>query len=122
VLFSLVNPNHGASPEDAVLAAPPLPVKRCLASSLHTVAHILGPVLTISDILPIYRQHFLLDTDDSVRLNVIRNFPWMFALLPTTPLRSRVFGIMEGHCQGRRLVGRTQEVCDESHAAQLAPA
>ena len=29
---------------------PPLPVKRCLASSFDTVAHILGPEIAVADI------------------------------------------------------------------------
>lgn len=79
-LASLLNPNHGT--EVAEPAIPPLPVKRCLASSLHTVAHILGPELAATDVMPIFRDHFLRDTDESVRLNVIRNFPTLLGLLP----------------------------------------
>ncbi|CAB9500227.1 protein phosphatase 4 regulatory subunit 1 [Seminavis robusta] len=60
---------------------PPLPVKRCLASSLHTVAHILGPDLASKDIMPIFKEFFLRDPDDSVRLNVFRNFPSLLSLL-----------------------------------------
>ena len=66
---------------DAPPPPPPLPVKRCLASSLHTVAHILGPDLASSDIMPIFRDYFLRDSDDSVRLNVFRNFPSLISLL-----------------------------------------
>ena len=79
--MTLINPNHDKA-EGSEVAPPPLPVKRCLASSLHTVAHILGPDLAVSDVLPIFKQHFLSDTDDSVRLNVIRNFPLLLSLLP----------------------------------------
>jgi len=79
--MTLVNPNYGAA--DDTIAPPPLPVKRCLASSLHTVAHILGHVLALSDIMPVFRDHFFRDPDDSVRLNVIRNFSWLLCLLPT---------------------------------------
>lgn len=66
---------------DAPPPPPPLPVKRCLASSLHTVANILGPELASSDIMPIFKDYFLRDSDDSVRLNVFRNFPSLLALL-----------------------------------------
>lgn len=66
---------------DAAPPPPPLPVKRCLASSLHTVAHILGPELASSDIMPIFKDYFLRDSDDSVRLNVFRNFPSLISLL-----------------------------------------
>ena len=68
------NPNAPPPP-------PPLPVKRCLASSLHTVAHILGPELASADIMPIFKEYFLRDADDSVRLNVFRNFPSLISLL-----------------------------------------
>lgn len=68
--------------EDAPPPPPPLPVKRCLASSLHTVGHILGSELASSDIMPIFRDYFLRDSDDSVRLNVFRNFPSLLSLLP----------------------------------------
>ena len=77
---SLLNPNHGLENKSDA-AAPPLPVKRCLASSLHTVAHILGPEIAALDIMPIFRENFLRDTDESVRLNMIRNFPTLLTLL-----------------------------------------
>jgi hypothetical protein len=77
---TLLNPNF-RSEEKVEPLAPPLPVKRCLASSLHTVAHILGPEIAASDIMPIFRDHFLNDTDESVRLNMIRNFPTLASLL-----------------------------------------
>jgi len=84
---TLLNPNYG-SKEKTGPTAPPLPVKRCLASSLHTVAHILGPEITTNDIMPIFRDHFLKDTDESVRLNMIRNFPTLVSLLEP-PLRNQ---------------------------------
>ena len=68
----------------------PLPVKRCLASSFHTVCHVLGQqVLKGSsedksskiDLLSIFENHFLRDTDDTVRLNVIRNLTSFLSLL-----------------------------------------
>jgi len=71
----------GDADPDAPPPPPPLPVKRCLASSLHTVAHILGPDLASSDIMPIFKDYFLRDADDSVRLNVFRNFPSLLSLL-----------------------------------------
>ena len=120
--LSLVNPNHGATSEDAVLASPPLPVKRCLASSLHTLAYILGPALTVSDLLPVYRQHFAFDTDESVRLNVIRNFPLLFSLLPSTAFKAEFLALWKDIVKGRRLAGCSQKVGDEPYASQLAPA
>lgn len=68
----------------------PLPVKRCLASSFHSVCHMLGKECLRSnsedkanrrDLLTIFETHFLKDTDDTVRLNVIRNLISFLALL-----------------------------------------
>eukprot|EP00934_Nitzschia_sp_Nitz4_P006437 Nitzschia sp. Nitz4//scaffold31_size150131//86496//89386//NITZ4_002837-RA/size150131-augustus-gene-0.19-mRNA-1//-1//CDS//3329547686//6427//frame0 len=84
---ALLNPNYGST-DTKEPGVPPLPVKRCLASSLHTVAHILGPAITASDIMPIFRDNFMRDTDESVRLNMIRNFPTLLSLLPSE-LRSQ---------------------------------
>ena len=81
--ITLLNPNFGRDDTNEP-AVPPLPVKRCLASSLHTVAHILGSDVTAADIMPIFRDHFLRDTDESVRLNMIRNFPTLLSLLPAS--------------------------------------
>jgi serine/threonine-protein phosphatase 4 regulatory subunit 1 len=87
--FSLLNSNYakgggedGQDEEEA--PEPPLPVKRCLASSLHTVAWVLGAEATSADILPVFLEYFLNDGDESVRLNVIRNFPYILELLPAT--------------------------------------
>jgi len=79
--LTLINPNHGTGEETSI--PPPLPVKRCLASSLHTVAHILGSSTSLTDIMPVFVEHFFRDTDDSVRLNVLKNFSWLLSLLPT---------------------------------------
>lgn len=68
----------------------PLPVKRCLASSFHSLCHMLGPYSLKAtseikakkrDLLSIFEMQFLRDTDDTVRLNVIRNLPSFLALL-----------------------------------------
>ena len=94
-LITLLNPSHGSPPPPAgegegeaaaaaAATAPPLPVKRCLASSLHTIAHVLGPEVAARDIMPIFSEHFLRDTDESVRLNMIRNFPTLVSLLPVS--------------------------------------
>lgn len=80
--FTLINPSYGSEAGAESPSLPPLPVKRCLSSSLHTVAHMLGPKLALEDIMPAFREFFFRDTDDSVRLNVIRNFPWLMSLLP----------------------------------------
>lgn len=82
--LTLLNPGLGITDDAGKdIPPPPLPVKRCLASSLHTVAQILGPTIALEDIVPIFREHFMRDTDDSVRINVIRIFPWLFSSLPT---------------------------------------
>eukprot|EP00555_Chaetoceros_dichaeta_P001685 CAMPEP_0198277726 /NCGR_PEP_ID=MMETSP1447-20131203/66000_1 /TAXON_ID=420782 /ORGANISM="Chaetoceros dichaeta, Strain CCMP1751" /LENGTH=1037 /DNA_ID=CAMNT_0043972769 /DNA_START=143 /DNA_END=3256 /DNA_ORIENTATION=+ len=68
----------------------PLPVKRCLASSFHSVCHMLGTQGIRSnsedktnrrDLFTIFETHFLKDTDDTVRLNVIRNLISFLTLL-----------------------------------------
>ena len=68
----------------------PLPVKRCLASSFHTICSMLGPSAMKAsaeeegkkqDLLTIFEVHFLRDADDTVRLNVIRNLPSFLSLL-----------------------------------------
>lgn len=79
---TLLNPRYPEDPpssDDEDDCEPPLPVKRCLASSLHTVAHILGS--DIDDIVGIVRTSFLTDPDDSVRLSTLRNFPAVLKLL-----------------------------------------
>jgi serine/threonine-protein phosphatase 4 regulatory subunit 1 len=98
--LTLVNPPS----KDDQPVTPPLPVKRCLASSIHTVAHVLGGDLTVKDVLPVFRQHFLLDTDDSVRLNVIRNFPWLISLLPPD-LRNEYLSLWKDIVKGEDLLG-----------------
>jgi hypothetical protein len=100
---TLLNPNYG-SKENTDPAAPPLPVKRCLASSLHTVAHILGPNVTAQDIMPIYRDYFLSDTDESVRLNMIRNFPTLVSLLDD-PTRKQYITLWCETVSGEEVLG-----------------
>ena len=78
--LTLLNPSYGST-DTKEPGIPPLPVKRCLASSLHTVAQILGPKITAADIMPAFCDNFLQDTDESVRLNMVRNFPTLLSLL-----------------------------------------
>mmetsp|Transcript_14014 Transcript_14014/g.35243 ORF Transcript_14014/g.35243 Transcript_14014/m.35243 type:complete len:928 (+) Transcript_14014:124-2907(+) len=99
----LLDPNY-LYEDDAGPIAPPLPVKRCLASSLHTVAHILGPEITEKDIMPIFREHFLKDTDESVRLNMIRNFPTLVSLLEP-PLRNQYILLWCETIRGEEVLG-----------------
>lgn len=76
--------------QDANAVFVPLPVKRCLASSFHTICNMLGPTalkasseekVNKHDLLTIFEIHFLRDADDTVRLNVIRNLPSFLSLL-----------------------------------------
>ena len=83
---------QGPKPATATTTTePPLPVKRCLASSLHTVAHVLGPEIAVNDILPVFTDYFLHDSDEAVRLNIIRGFPTFLGILPTVQHRSDLF-------------------------------
>ena len=101
---TLLDPNYLSKDKNAGSIAPPLPVKRCLASSLHTVAHILGPEITAKDIMPIFRDHFLKDTDESVRLNMIRNFPTLASLLES-PLREQYIMLWCETIRGEEVLG-----------------
>jgi hypothetical protein len=92
---TLLNPRYPEIPahdvdgdEDNNGNEPPLPVKRCLASSLHTVAHILGSEIALNDIVGVIQNSFLNDNDDSVRLSTIRNFPALVKLLPPSERRN----------------------------------
>jgi len=81
------NNSHGAGaegqdggvggPTDAANSniGPPLPVKRCLASSVHAVAHMLGPDVASKDpaFLAAFEKAFLRDPDEAIRLNVLKN-------------------------------------------------
>ena len=79
--------------QDANAVFVPLPVKRCLASSFHTICNMLGPTalkasseekVNKHDLLTIFEIHFLRDADDTVRLNVIRNLPSFLSLLSSS--------------------------------------
>jgi hypothetical protein len=102
--LTLIDPSYGTdtTPENAPV--PPLPVKRCLSSSLHTVAHILGSQLAKDDIMPAFKEYFFRDTDDSVRLNVIRNFPWLMSLLPHS-MRCEYLAMWYDVVRGEDLLG-----------------
>ena len=62
---------------------PPLPVKRCLASSIHAVAHILGPdvVSKDSEFLCAFEQTFLRESDEAIRFNILKNCASFLAAL-----------------------------------------
>ena len=62
----------------------PLPVKRCLASSVHAVAHMLGPDVASRDsaFLGLFEGAFLRDPDEAIRLNVLRNMASFLGALP----------------------------------------
>jgi hypothetical protein len=78
------------TPQEATSTFVPLPVKRCLASSFHTICNVLGSAALKGtteekanklDLLTVFEIHFLRDADDTVRLNVIRNLPSFLSLL-----------------------------------------
>jgi len=110
--YSLINPDYAKGPdqqkstesEDDDASEPPLPVKRCLASSLHTVAHVLSPETAAKEIMPVFQEHFLKDSDDSVRLNVIRNFPSLLGILPPAD-RKKPFLMWSEVVQGEEFLG-----------------
>jgi serine/threonine-protein phosphatase 4 regulatory subunit 1 len=107
--FSLLNSNYAESgneksSEEENAGDPPLPVKRCLASSLHTVASVLSPEIAIKEIIPVFRDFFLKDNDDSVRLNVIRNFPALLRIVPADK-REEIFLEWSSVVRGEELLG-----------------
>ena len=63
---------------------PPLPVKRCLASSIHAVAHMLGSDVVSSDheFLASFEHTFLCDSDEAIRFNILKNCASFLAALP----------------------------------------
>ena len=78
------NPADGDGGEGDEANQPPLPVKRCLASSVHAVAHLLGPSAVSSDstFLLSFERAFLRDPDEAIRLNVLKNLASFLAALP----------------------------------------
>ena len=88
--LALITGQRGTGKENVDQLSVPLPVKRCLASSFHTICHVLGPQAlkgssteksTKKDLLSIFEDCFLRDSDDTVRLNIIRNLPSFLSLL-----------------------------------------
>eukprot|EP00553_Chaetoceros_curvisetus_P001054 CAMPEP_0204613406 /NCGR_PEP_ID=MMETSP0717-20131115/1369_1 /ASSEMBLY_ACC=CAM_ASM_000666 /TAXON_ID=230516 /ORGANISM="Chaetoceros curvisetus" /LENGTH=721 /DNA_ID=CAMNT_0051625815 /DNA_START=45 /DNA_END=2210 /DNA_ORIENTATION=- len=92
--FKLITGSSGAGlskgNQESSASFVPLPVKRCLASSFHTMCNMIGPTAMKAtpeekannlDLLIIFEMHFLRDADDTVRLNVIRNLPSFLSLL-----------------------------------------
>lgn len=106
--FTLLNPSFAADDDESGISQqptePPLPVKRCLASSLHTISHILGSEIAAMDILPVLQDFFMRDPDESVRLNVIRGFPSILAVLPEED-RSDVFLLWSKIMRGEDCLG-----------------
>ena len=107
---TLLNPRypsinvHDVDDVDETDNEPPLPVKRCLASSLHTVAHILGGEIALNDIVGVLQKSFLSDNDDSVRLSTIRNFPALLKLIPPSE-RASPFTVWSELVQSEELLG-----------------
>lgn len=83
------NNNVGDGSADSTAAAttnpgPPLPVKRCLASSVHAVAHMLGPEVVSKDtaFLAAFEKSFLRDPDEAIRMNILKNLASFLGALP----------------------------------------
>lgn len=74
-----------ATPNTNNTPGPPLPVKRCLASSVHAVAHMLGPDVLSKDttFLTVFEKSFLRDPDEAIRLNVLKNLASFLGALPS---------------------------------------
>jgi len=60
---------------------PILAVKRCLASSLHVMSHILSIQITEEDILPILAPAFLRSTDQITRTNTFKHLSSLMSIL-----------------------------------------
>ena len=90
----------------------PLPVKRCLASSFHTMCCILGRDIVSAPgdgparpgILQVYEHYFLRDPDDTVRLNVMRTLPSLLSLLDK-PGRARFLPTLHSIIVGDAVLG-----------------
>jgi len=88
-MTALATPADDVSSPSLEPAPVPLPVKRCLASSFHTICCILGQdILTAPGdgplrpgLLHVFEHYFLRDPDDTVRLNVMRTLPSLLSLL-----------------------------------------
>jgi len=78
-----VNGAENPSP-NIIPPGPPLPVKRCLASSVHAVAHMLGPDVVSKDpaFLSAFEKSFLRDPDEAIRLNILKNLASFLGALP----------------------------------------
>jgi len=78
-----VNGVENPSP-NIIPPGPPLPVKRCLASSVHAVAHMLGPDVVSKDpaFLSAFEKSFLRDPDEAIRLNILKNLASFLGALP----------------------------------------
>jgi serine/threonine-protein phosphatase 4 regulatory subunit 1 len=80
------NEENGAenSGPNIIPPGPPLPVKRCLASSVHAVAHMLGPDVVSKDpaFLSAFEKSFLRDPDEAIRLNILKNLASFLGALP----------------------------------------
>ncbi|KAL7434219.1 hypothetical protein ACHAXH_002382 [Discostella pseudostelligera] len=83
------DPSTGISADATTLnenkaLGPPLPVKRCLASSVHAVAHMLGPEIVSKDtaFLTAFEKSFLRDPDEAIRLNILKNLASFLGAMP----------------------------------------
>jgi len=80
-----IGENGAENPSPNIIPpGPPLPVKRCLASSVHAVAHMLGPDVVSKDpaFLSAFEKSFLRDPDEAIRLNILKNLASFLGALP----------------------------------------
>ena len=110
--LNTVNDSNG---ETDLVFPVPLPVKRCLASSFHTLCYTLGKQFINSNsdekeesvILSTFESHFLRDSDDTVRLNVIRNLPPFLTILNQSR-RSMYLPVLNEIITGDAMLGATK--------------
>lgn len=89
-----IETNSHVNEQNNNMTVPTLAAKRCLASSLHSLAYILGPTIVESELLPTFSYSFLKDTDEHVRLNAFKNLSSFLSVLrPQT--RLNFLGVLE---------------------------
>lgn len=100
----------GGAVDSAATTGPPLPVKRCLASSVHAVAHMLCPDIVSKDplFLTSFEKAFLRDPDEAIRLNVLNNLASFLGSLPPgdgTGHRNNYLPVLHSIIMGEDVLG-----------------
>jgi len=91
-------------------SAPPLPVKRCLASSVHAIAHMLGLAAVAADgsFLPSFERAFLQDPDEAIRLNILKNLGSFLGALPPSS-RDAYLPVLAGIIMSENVLGAARK-------------